>query len=180
MEKEQEKKVKWITAILTNDEASTDQELTEHLVKEGGLTEAQAKACAYYREAAQQGKDAYVEVCVKEILDGDQGTILDKTKDHNWKENDEKAMDHVMRTRRERPDHYNLANSHVKAMGLQGLWRGQWLAVSETIKLIELVEKRCRHSVECEKELTDHMGQMQIGIDEAGNYVAKDDQTENR
>ena len=41
----------WISSILTNDEYSTDQELVEHLITEGGLPAEQARAAVSHRAA---------------------------------------------------------------------------------------------------------------------------------
>jgi polyhydroxyalkanoate synthesis regulator phasin len=42
--------LEWINAILHNDEVSTDQELVEHFVKEGNLTEDEAKRFVAQRD----------------------------------------------------------------------------------------------------------------------------------
>lgn len=153
MKKEQEKQIRWVMAILMNDQASTDEELVEHFEREGGIDHDKAKAIAYYRNDAIQGKEDYVRYQVKEILEGGTGTILDRTQDHCYEAEGVKAQDYVFKTRQERPDIYNQAVDFVKRMGQGGLWRGYYMAVEETIRLIERVEKRTRHNVA--KELCD-------------------------
>jgi len=42
--------IDWINSILHNDESSTDQELVDHFVKEGGLTVDEAKRFVSQRD----------------------------------------------------------------------------------------------------------------------------------
>ena len=71
----------------------------------------------------------------------------------------EKAQQHALKTRSERPATYNLAKSHVRTLGLISNGAEDWVAISQTITFIEQLEKRWRHNQECEREFEAHLGQ---------------------
>ncbi len=50
-------KILWIMDLLTNDEVSSNKELTEHFVKEGSITKAFAKELVKHRTFGDLRKD---------------------------------------------------------------------------------------------------------------------------
>jgi hypothetical protein len=62
-----EDKVHWIESTLTNDEASTDEELVQHFIKEGGLSEEEARSWVAKRDTYLRGElPESKEISVKE------------------------------------------------------------------------------------------------------------------
>lgn len=63
------KKVMWVLDILTNDEASSDEELAEHLSKEGPIDINFAKELVAYRTFGDFRKDQVMQDFVYENVD---------------------------------------------------------------------------------------------------------------